>query len=78
MIQSRVQKVTIIGRRGPLHVAFTLKEIRELARLEAKYPSFDLLSFYPKDVFFKTIAHTDEQIRQFIQSKEILTYFYIV
>ncbi|XP_011153806.1 NADPH:adrenodoxin oxidoreductase, mitochondrial isoform X3 [Harpegnathos saltator] len=32
--QSRVRKVSMIGRRGPLQVAFTIAELRELIKLE--------------------------------------------
>ena len=32
--KSRVKRVVIIGRRGPLNVAFTIKELREMTKLE--------------------------------------------
>lgn len=31
--QSKVKKVTLVGRRGPLQVAFTIKELREMLKL---------------------------------------------
>lgn len=31
--KSRVKKVTLVGRRGPLQVAFTIKELREMLKL---------------------------------------------
>ena len=31
---SRVERVVVVGRRGPLHVSFTIKELRELVKLE--------------------------------------------
>ena len=42
---SRIKKVTILGRRGPLNVAFTIKELRELIHLKDCKPSFDLQDF---------------------------------
>ncbi|KAI9142540.1 hypothetical protein BKA69DRAFT_1066886 [Paraphysoderma sedebokerense] len=35
--KSRVKRVRLIGRRGPIHVAFTAKEIRELLSLKSLY-----------------------------------------
>lgn len=32
--RSRIKRVSLIGRRGPLQVAFTIKEFRELVKLE--------------------------------------------
>jgi adrenodoxin-NADP+ reductase len=31
--KSNVKKVTLVGRRGPLQVAFTIKELREMLKL---------------------------------------------
>lgn len=31
--KSKVKKVTLVGRRGPLQVAFTIKELREMLKL---------------------------------------------
>jgi len=33
LAQSKVKKVTLVGRRGPLQVAFTIKELREMLKL---------------------------------------------
>lgn len=33
LTQSKVKKVTLVGRRGPLQVAFTIKELREMLKL---------------------------------------------
>jgi len=33
LAQSKVKKVTLVGRRGPLQVAFTIKEFREMLKL---------------------------------------------
>lgn len=33
LTQCKVKKITLIGRRGPLQVAFTIKEFREMLKL---------------------------------------------
>ena len=33
--KSRVKRVVVIGRRGPLNVSFTIKELREMIKLPA-------------------------------------------
>ncbi|KAG0721263.1 NADPH:adrenodoxin oxidoreductase, mitochondrial [Chionoecetes opilio] len=39
LAQSRVKRVTLVGRRGPQHVAFTIKELREMVNLAGCRPS---------------------------------------
>nr|CAH8869198.1 unnamed protein product [Trichobilharzia regenti] len=58
---SRVRKVVLIGRRGPLQAAFTLKEIRELSKLYAStcQPKY-VINFFPEDVFAMTMGTEDE------------------
>ncbi|XP_063281500.1 NADPH:adrenodoxin oxidoreductase, mitochondrial [Pelobates fuscus] len=41
LIQSRVRRVLLIGRRGPLQVAFTIKELREMLHLPGTRPRLD-------------------------------------
>ncbi|KAK4321832.1 hypothetical protein Pmani_007459 [Petrolisthes manimaculis] len=36
--ESRVRRVTLVGRRGPQHVAFTIKELREMIKLPGCQP----------------------------------------
>ena len=36
--RSRIRKVYLVGRRGPLQVAFTIKELREMVRLPEARP----------------------------------------
>ena len=36
--RSRIQRVHLVGRRGPLQVAFTIKELREMVRLPEARP----------------------------------------
>lgn len=33
LLNSKIKKVTVIGRRGPIQVAFTIKEFREMLKL---------------------------------------------
>ncbi|KAH8863962.1 NADPH:adrenodoxin oxidoreductase, mitochondrial [Schistosoma japonicum] len=64
--KSKVRTVTLIGRRGPLHVAFTIKEIRELSKLYTNSPqSKCFINFLPKDVFSVTMG-TDNQIEKLL------------
>jgi len=44
--KSRVKKVVIIGRRGPLDVSFTIKELRELIKLVDCRPVFNKEDFH--------------------------------
>ncbi|KAG9473632.1 hypothetical protein GDO78_004112 [Eleutherodactylus coqui] len=43
--QSRVKKVWLVGRRGPLQVAFTIKELREMINLPGTRPIYDPSDF---------------------------------
>jgi len=38
--KSRVKKVTLVGRRGPLQVAFTIKELREMLKIPGVSTNF--------------------------------------
>lgn len=38
--KSRVKKVTLVGRRGPLQVAFTIKEFREILKIPGVSTNF--------------------------------------
>ncbi|VVC38083.1 Ferredoxin-NADP+ reductase, adrenodoxin-type,FAD/NAD(P)-binding domain [Cinara cedri] len=40
LAKSKVKKVTLVGRRGPLQVAFTIKEFREMLKLPAVSTNF--------------------------------------
>ena len=39
------RNVYVVGRRGPLHVAFTIKELREMVHLPGCRPVFDTKDF---------------------------------
>jgi len=43
--ESRVKRVYIVGRRGPLHVSFTIKELREMVNLAGCRPVLDREDF---------------------------------
>ncbi|KAF7250152.1 hypothetical protein EG68_09412 [Paragonimus skrjabini miyazakii] len=62
---SKIRRVVIVGRRGPLQVAFTLKEIRELSRLEVdgggSSPSSLPIRLLPENVL-QTCFGTTEQV----------------
>ncbi|CAH8638020.1 unnamed protein product [Schistosoma bovis] len=64
--KSKVKNVILIGRRGPLHVAFTLKEIRELSKLHiTSSQSKCFINLLPKDVFSVTMG-TSDQIQELL------------
>ena len=42
---SRVERVYLVGRRGPLQVAFTTAELREMVRLKQARPVLDAKDF---------------------------------
>ena len=46
---SRIQTITILGRRGPHQIAMTPKELGELAHLDAAGPEVDLADFPPAE-----------------------------
>ena len=43
--QSRIKRVTIVGRRGPLQVAFTIKELREMLHIRDCKAKFNPADF---------------------------------
>ena len=43
--KSRIKRVYLIGRRGPLQVAFTTAELREMVRLEGTRPVLEKCDF---------------------------------
>ena len=43
--ESKVKRVYIVGRRGPLHVSFTIKELREMVNLAGCRPVLDREDF---------------------------------
>lgn len=45
LAESKIKSVHLIGRRGPLQVAFTIKELREIVRLPGVLPIIDSQNF---------------------------------
>lgn len=43
--QSRIRNVTLVGRRGPMQVSFTIKELRELTKLAGAQSMLDKTDF---------------------------------
>jgi len=51
LVESRVKRVVLVGRRGPLNVSFTIKELRELVKLEGTRPVLHTEQYLPiKDI----------------------------
>lgn len=61
---SRVKNVQVIGRRGPLQVAFTIKELRELTKIPGCHTLID-----PKEVSFVSL----KDLQSFHRSRKRLT-----
>lgn len=73
--KSKVKNVILIGRRGPLHVAFTLKEIRELSKLHiTSSQSKCFINLLPKDVFSVTMG-TSDQIQELLSGNTYQQYY---
>ena len=47
LAESNIRRVNLIGRRGPLQIAFTIKELREMTRLPGCRSTFDPTDFIP-------------------------------
>jgi adrenodoxin-NADP+ reductase len=47
--QSRIRHVILVGRRGPIQVSFTIKELRELTKLNGVQSMLDKEDFAPID-----------------------------
>ncbi|CAB4069794.1 FDXR [Lepeophtheirus salmonis] len=45
---SKIKRVLVVGRRGPLQVSFTIKELREMLHLEGVRPEFSNLEYYSR------------------------------
>ena len=45
LAESKIRRVNLIGRRGPLQVAFTIKELREMTKLPDCISNLDPVDF---------------------------------
>lgn len=55
---SRVRRVVILGRRGPLQASFMLRELRELHKLPRL-----LMEFTPIDIFDETLLSGSDRTK---------------
>ena len=60
--ESKIQRVQIVGRRGPLQVAFTIKELREMTKLLGCRPVLDPHDF---DAVRDLLKGTQRHLRWF-------------
>ncbi|POS87910.1 hypothetical protein EPUL_000248, partial [Erysiphe pulchra] len=65
--QSKIKKVKILGRRGPVQAAFTIKEIRELINLSSAkfHPNID--SLLPNDNIIKDLPRAQKRIMELLK-----------
>lgn len=64
--QSRVKKVLLIGRRGPLQVAFTIKELREMINLPGTRPINDPSDFQGLGNFLKDLPRPRKRLTELL------------
>ena len=64
--KSQVKRVTILGRRGPLSVAFTIKELRELLHLKGCKPTFDAKDFPMSRDVIKTLQRPRKRLTELL------------
>ncbi|XP_069808548.1 NADPH:adrenodoxin oxidoreductase, mitochondrial isoform X2 [Dendropsophus ebraccatus] len=64
--QSRVKKVWLIGRRGPLQVAFTIKELREMIHLPGARPVYDPSDFQGLENILKDLPRPRKRLTELL------------
>ena len=64
--KSRVKRVHLIGRRGPLHVAFTIKELREMLHLPKCRPSFETDLYLPIRDIVKSLQRPRKRLTELL------------
>ncbi|CAG8303608.1 unnamed protein product [Penicillium salamii] len=66
LAQSRIKRVHVVGRRGPLQAAFTIKELREMLQLPGV--SFDQIpeGVFPPDSVISGLPRAQKRIMQLI------------
>jgi adrenodoxin-NADP+ reductase len=67
---SHIRHVTLVGRRGPLEVAFTIKELRELSRLPNVAPDVCLkdFDFSPEEAAYAQATRPRKRLVQLMRS----------
>ncbi|XP_032769645.1 NADPH:adrenodoxin oxidoreductase, mitochondrial [Rattus rattus] len=64
--QSRVKTVWIVGRRGPLQVAFTIKELREMIQLPGTQPILDPSDFLGLEDRIKDVPRPRKRLTELL------------
>ena len=64
--KSRVKHVHLIGRRGPLQVAFTIKELREMLHLPKCRPILDPSHFEPLRNIVKSLQRPRKRLTELL------------
>ncbi|PGH23499.1 hypothetical protein AJ80_02453 [Polytolypa hystricis UAMH7299] len=66
LAKSKIKRVRVIGRRGPMQAAFTIKEIRELLQLPGV--SFDPIpvNLFPPEGVIKTLPRAQKRLTQLL------------
>ncbi|KAF7167899.1 hypothetical protein CNMCM5623_001046 [Aspergillus felis] len=66
LVRSKIKRVRVVGRRGPLQAAFTIKEIRELLQLPSV--SFDPIprDLFPPDDVISTLPRAQKRLMQLL------------
>ncbi|XP_074080724.1 NADPH:adrenodoxin oxidoreductase, mitochondrial isoform X2 [Macrotis lagotis] len=64
--QSQVKRVWIVGRRGPLQVAFTIKELREMINLPGSQPHLDSADFSGLEELIKAAPRPKKRLLELL------------
>ncbi len=62
--RSSIRRVDLVARRGPLHVAFTIKELREMVNLPGCVPVLDKGDFAPLREVVKTLKRPRKRLTE--------------
>eukprot|EP00095_Tigriopus_kingsejongensis_P005756 snap_masked-scaffold28_size608977-processed-gene-4.1 protein:Tk05756 transcript:snap_masked-scaffold28_size608977-processed-gene-4.1-mRNA-1 annotation:"nadph:adrenodoxin mitochondrial" len=64
LAQSRIERVSVVGRRGPLQVAFTIKELREMVNLPGCRAVLDPADFQPVASLVASLVRPRKRLTQ--------------
>ncbi|XP_012946672.2 NADPH:adrenodoxin oxidoreductase, mitochondrial-like [Aplysia californica] len=64
--KSKVKRVHLVGRRGPLQVAFTIKELREMVKLPGTRPVISPLDVQGLDKIIKDLPRPRRRLTELI------------
>ncbi|KAM4692377.1 NADPH:adrenodoxin oxidoreductase, mitochondrial [Rhinophrynus dorsalis] len=71
LIHSRVKRVWLIGRRGPLQVAFTIKELREMLHLPGTRPVLDSNDYQGLEKFTKDLPRPRKRLTELLMKSAL-------